>query len=123
MTGEIKNLHPDLIKVLEDLEQCMGFELQIISGYRTPAHNVKVGGVTASEHIAFPSLAADVLCKRSSTRYKMLKELFSMGIRRIGIGNSFIHVGVGVSQVYPQDVCWDYYPDDSGGGRSTQGMI
>lgn len=121
MIGETKNLHPDLMRILENLEQCMGFELQIVSGYRTPDHNIKVGGVTASEHIALPSLAADVLCKRSGTRYKMLKELFSMGVRRIGIGNSFIHIGV--SQVHPQDVCWDYYPDDSGGGRSTQGII
>jgi uncharacterized protein YcbK (DUF882 family) len=117
MTGYTTNLHPDLLAVLTQLEQRMGFELQITSGYRDPVHNVEVGGVSGSEHTMDPSMAADVFCQRSTTRYKMLRELFSMAVRRIGIGKTFIHIGI--STTHPQDVCWDYYPD-SKGGRSTQ---
>lgn len=122
MVGKLNNLHEDLVDVLTRLEKHMGFELTITSGYRKPAQNVKAGGVENSEHIQSPSTAADVLCKRSSTRYKMLKKLFEMGIRRIGIGNDFIHIGI--SQSHPQDVCWDYYPEtaESETGRSTQRM-
>jgi hypothetical protein len=110
MTGEINNLHPNLIAVLTQLEQRMGFTLQINSGYRTKEHNAdpKVGGVPDSEHTYDPAMGADVLCKRSVTRYRMLSELFAMGVRRIGIGETFIHVGV--AQDKPMDVCWHYYP-------------
>jgi uncharacterized protein YcbK (DUF882 family) len=118
MTGYTTNLHPELMAVLTQLEQRMGFELQITSGYRDPAHNVDVGGVSGSEHTMDPSMAADVFCQRSTTRYKMLRELLSMAVRRIGIGKTFIHVGI--SMTHPQDVMWTYYPDDAKGGRSTQ---
>ena len=117
MTGYTTNLHPDLMAVLTRLESRMGFELQVTSGYRDPAHNVDVGGVTGSEHTHDPSMAADVVCQRSATRYTMLRELFAMGIRRIGIGNTFLHIGI--SATHPQDMCWDYYTE-SKGGRSTQ---
>lgn len=122
MVGKLDNLHADLVDTLTHLEKHMGFELTITSGYRKPSQNVKVGGVQNSEHIQSPSMAADILCKRSTTRYKMLKELFRMGVSRIGIGNDFIHVGI--SKTHPQDVCWDYYPETDGSetGRSTQGM-
>lgn len=110
MTGATTNLHPDLVAVLEELERRLGFALTINSGYRDPTHNDDVGGVTDSEHTLDPSTAADVLCLRSVTRFRMLKELFAMNVRRIGIGDTFIHVGI--STDHPQDVTWTYYPKD-----------
>ena len=121
MTGQTTNLHPDLMAVLTQLEHRMGFELQITSGYRTPEHNKEVGGVAVSEHTADPSMAADVLCQRSTTRYKMLRELFSMAVRRIGIGKTFIHIGI--STTHPQDCVWTYYPDATAGGRASQVQV
>jgi len=117
MTGYTANIHPDLMAVLTRLEHRMGFELQIMSGYRDPEHNRDVGGVEGSEHTNDPALAVDVLCQRSQTRYQMLKQLFSMDVRRIGIGHTFLHIGI--STTHPTDVAWDYYPD-SPSGRATQ---
>jgi uncharacterized protein YcbK (DUF882 family) len=117
MTGEIQHLHPDLLAVLTQLEHRMGFELHITSGYRDPIHNADVGGVPKSEHTDDPAQGADVQCQRSATRYKMLRELLSMAVRRIGIGNTFIHIGISLEK--PQNVAWDYYPD-SPAGRATQ---
>lgn len=121
MTGHTTNLHPDLMAVLMQLEHRLGFEIQVVSGYRTVEHNRAVGGVEVSEHTADPSMAADVLCQRSTTRYKMLRELFSMAVRRIGIGNTFIHIGI--STTHPQDVTWTYYPDATAGGRASQVQV
>ena len=109
MTGMTSNLHPDLMAVLTQLEHRMGFELQITSGYRDAEHNTEVGGVEGSEHTQDPALAADVFCRRSTTRYKMLRELMSMGVRRIGIGQTFVHVGIAMDK--PMDVAWHYYPE------------
>src|SRR3990172_11242940 len=84
----------------------MGFQIQITSSYRDPEHNKDVGGVEGSEHTYDPAEGADVFCQRSTTRYKMVRELLSMGVRRIGIGNTFIHVGI--AQDKPVDVMWLY---------------
>lgn len=108
MKGRTSNLHPKLVDVLQRLEQHMGFELDVNSGYRDPSHNVDVGGVPDSEHTYDPAEAADVLCLRSVTRFKMVKTLLDMGITRIGVGQTFIHVGVSTDK--PQNVMWDYYP-------------
>ena len=110
MTGAVSNLHPDLVTVLTELERRLGFSLTINSGYRDPTHNEDVGGVPGSEHTDDPSTAADVLCRRSATRFRMLKELFAMNVRRIGIGATFIHVGISTER--PQDTVWTYYPTD-----------
>jgi uncharacterized protein YcbK (DUF882 family) len=108
MDGQTTNLHPELLAVLSELEHRMGFELTVNSGYRDPEHNGDVGGVEDSEHTYDPAKGADVFCRRSVTRYRMLKELFAMGVTRIGIGKEFIHIGVAGDK--PQHVCWDYYP-------------
>ena len=107
MTGYTSNLHPDLMAILKQLEERMGFELQINSGYRDPVHNKEVGGVEHSEHTEDPAQGADVLCKRSTTRYQMVKALLELGVHRIGIGQTFVHVGISTDR--PLDVIWDYY--------------
>ena len=112
MTGRTTNLHPDLTALLLTLEARMGFELTITSGYRDPDHNKDVGGKDGSEHTYDPSMAADVLCKRSVTRFRMLRELFDMGVQRIGIGKDFLHVGIATDK--PQAVAWVYYSEKEG---------
>ena len=107
MTGYTTNLHPDLMAVLTQLEHRMGFSLQINSGYRDPTHNEEVGGVLGSEHTYDPAEGADVFCQRSATRYTMVRALLSMGVRRIGIGATFVHVGIATDK--PVDMLWTYY--------------
>ena len=96
MKGRTQNLDPVLVDVLTRLEAHMGFELTVTSGQRTQEHNddPKVGGVKDSEHTYKPAKAADVLCKQSTTRYKMKQWLYANGVKRIGTGKDFIHIGV-----------------------------
>ena len=110
MLGKTANLHPELVDILTRLQGAMGFELTITSGQRTHEHNddPKVGGVKDSEHTYNPAEGADVLCKQGITRYKMLKWLLAHDIRRIGIGEEFIHIGIAEDK--PQFVVWHYYP-------------
>lgn len=106
MTGATDNLHPNLRTILTQLETHLGFELTIHSGYRDPEHNRDVGGVEGSEHTDDPACGADVFCQRSVTRYRMVTALVTLGVRRIGIGKTFVHVGIATDK--PQDVCWLY---------------
>ncbi len=112
MKGRTHNLHPDLTTYLLELEERMGFELTITSGYRDPAHNQDVGGVSNSEHTYDQAHGVDILCKQSTTRYKMIGALYDMGIKRMGIGKDFVHVGIAKDK--PQKVLWHYYPAKKG---------
>ncbi len=85
----------------------MGFVLTVTSGYRHPEHNEAVGGVENSEHTYDPAEGVDVLCKRSVTRFKMVKWCLENGITRLGIGREFVHIGIGEDK--PQEVIWHYY--------------
>jgi len=91
-----------------ELEHRLGMEVTITSGYRDPEHNQDVGGVAGSEHTYDPAQGVDILCKRSVTRFRMLRELLDMGVQRIGIGKDFLHVGIATDK--PQGVVWTYYP-------------
>lgn len=108
MKGQINELHPDLTSTLLLLEAQMGFELTVTSGKRDEKHNEDVSGVPDSEHTYELAEGADILCKQGITRYKMLKWLFDHDIRRIGIGEDFIHIGIADDK--PQFVTWHYYP-------------
>jgi len=102
-----ENLHPILKRHLRELQKRMGFVLTVTSGYRHPDHNIDVGGVEDSEHTYDPAEGVDILCKRSVTRFKMVKEALDMGIVRIGIGKDFIHLGIAEDK--PKQVMWTYY--------------
>lgn len=110
MLGKIENIHPELFSLLQRLETEMGFDVTIISGQRDVEHNEKVGGVKNSEHTYNPAEGVDVLCRQSVTRYKMVKWLLANQVHRIGIGDSFIHIGIADDK--PQFVMWDYYPKE-----------
>lgn len=113
MKGATKNLAPALVEVLAHLERAVGMELIINSGYRDPEHNHDVGGVDGSEHTYDPAEGADVLCLRSVTRFKLVREALMCGVTRIGIGKDFVHIGVATDK--PQAVIWHYYPTEKKG--------
>ncbi len=88
---------------LDLAREIAGMPFVITSGYRCHAHNVEVGGVKQSAHMA--GLAADISCPDSVTRLKILRGLIVAGFRRIGIGKNFIHCDVDASK--PNNV-WLY---------------
>jgi uncharacterized protein YcbK (DUF882 family) len=107
--GKLDNLHPDLLAILQKIEDMVDIELTINSGYRTPAHNAAVNGVEHSEHTYNPAKAADILCLRSVTRWNIVKAAIVCGVRRVGIGQDFVHIGIATDK--PQDVMWLYDRD------------
>jgi uncharacterized protein YcbK (DUF882 family) len=76
----------------------------VTSGYRCPLHNGKVGGKDNSAHVR--GYAADIACKDSVTRQKILHSLQQVGFKRIGINKEFIHVDSDPEK--PQNVTWLY---------------
>ena len=84
--------NPRLIYFIEEVEKHIGARLWINSGYRCEKHNRKVGGSATSSHLR--GHAADVLCKYSRPRYRIISKAISLGIHRIGIGRDFLHLDI-----------------------------
>lgn len=104
--GSGLGMNMELIQMLETLRKKVGFPIKINSGYRTAAENLKAGGVSESAHTT--GKAVDIQCSTGGERYAILKAAFEMSFRRIGIGNTFIHLDIDPDK--PQSVVWLYPP-------------
>lgn len=102
--GSGSNMNIPFVMKLDQVRQLVGEPLSVHSGYRTPAHNAKVGGVDSSAHES--GHAADIGALSSQLKFKVLHAAVQVGFKRIGIGSSFIHLDD--DPLKPQDVVWTY---------------
>jgi hypothetical protein len=89
---------------LDQVRSDVGFPLVVRSGYRTLAHNTAVGGVEESDHMS--GEGSDVKALTSSTRMAIVRAALARGFVRIGIGDTFVHLGSAAH--LPQRVLWLY---------------
>ena len=101
----LKAPHPSLLLKLDSMRAIYGSPITITSGIRCPEHNHAVGGVPGSEHET--GEGADLACPNSSSRWQLIQAALKAGFRRIGVGKTFLHVGV--SRTHASDVIWTYY--------------
>lgn len=92
------------VSLLDQIRAKVKFPLVITSGYRTQAHNAEVGGKSESAHTR--GHAADIACLTSGQRFKLIEAALSVGINRIGIGSTFVHLDV--DHELPPNVIWTY---------------
>ena len=108
MTGDTKGLAPDWSAKLQEMEHDLGFSIAVNSGYRDPSHNTSVGGVQDSAHTESPCRASDIAIANGWQRYCIVQWAITHGIKRIGVGKTFIHLDA--SATLPSPVIWTYYP-------------
>jgi uncharacterized protein YcbK (DUF882 family) len=91
---EIKSSGKKVVLSAQTTQQCArdyaGIAFKINSGYRTIAHNKRVGGVANSPHLG--GYAADIHCVDDASRWVIVNALIQAGFTRIGIAKTFIHV-------------------------------
>lgn len=90
---------------LEFAREKAGCAFIIRSSRRCDAHNTREGGSGNSEHIWGDGI--DVETKDGYTRWKVVTSALAAGIRRIGIGSDFVHLGDGL-EYKPFPVFWNY---------------
>jgi len=71
--GSGQMMSKEMLSKLDMIREEYGKPIYINSGYRTEAHNEKVGGKPASSHLK--GLAVDIACSESRERFNLI-ELF-----------------------------------------------
>jgi len=97
------NMNKNFLFVLDEAREFAGIPFVINSAYRSPTHPESIKNPTSS-HIK--GLAVDIKATDSTTRFKIVEALISVGFTRIGIANTFIHVDLDFDKT--QDVIWTY---------------
>ena len=84
-----------LVAQLQAIRNHFGASVNVNSGYRCKAHNVKVGGDPNSSHMQ--GMAADIVVKGIKPQ-AVAEFAESMGIVRIGLYDDFVHIGSGAAK-------------------------
>lgn len=108
--GSGKKMNINFIQTLDLIRSDCGFSFHINSGIRSSAHNAAMGGKSDSAHLS--GVAVDILCLGSPQRFSIIEAAIKRGIKRIGIGSTFIHLDGNLS--LPQRVAW-LYPSNNAG--------
>lgn len=95
--GELLHNTELLAANLQILRDYIGEAIHINSGYRTPAHNAKVGGKKNSYHMK--AMAADITCKSKTPKQmaaiiEKLIEAKKMKQGGVGLYPGFVHYDV-----------------------------
>lgn len=93
-----------LVAILQQMREAVGHRLDIESGVRCMQHNLDIGGKPNSAHQR--GKAVDIKCSDSRQREELVRLALQAGIRRIGIGKTFVHIDI--DNTLPQDVLWLY---------------
>lgn len=95
-----------LCVILELVRAAFGSPLTIVSGYRTPAHNVSVGGAGKSQHMEGRAadikpaggLGSSLLAQRVSDLHALILRMYQEeklpGLGGLGIYPGWVHVDV-----------------------------
>ena len=97
------NMNKEFLFVLDEAREIAKIPFFINSAYRSPTHPESIKNPTSS-HIK--GLAVDIKATDSTTRFKIIEALLSVGFTRIGIADTFIHVDLDFDK--SQDVIWTY---------------
>ncbi len=100
----LNNMSPVFLWKLQQARTESQVPFIINSGTRCEKHNKIVGGTINSEHLT--GEAADISTSNSHIRYKIIQAAISVGFTRIGVAETFVHLGNKINR--PQQVLWTY---------------
>ena len=87
--GSGKNMNHSTLLMLCEARKIADVPFKINSGYRTEAHNEKVGGVSNSAHLK--GYAIDIATPNGKHQEKIVRALRQAGFKRFGVYTNFVH--------------------------------
>lgn len=106
----IDQMQQGFLTLLDAIRERAGIPLVLNSAYRSREYERSKGRSGNSAHTL--GLAVDIRCYNTATRWRIVKAAMSLGVTRIGIGDTFVHIDTGESRGLPPNVMWTY--DDKG---------
>lgn len=100
-----KDMDKLFLSLMDKIREDAGIPLVMTSAYRSVEWEKAKGRSGEGDHPQ--GCGVDFVANTSQTRMKIIKSALHNGIRRIGIGKNFVHIGYGKN--LPQDVIWTYY--------------
>lgn len=101
----IEDMDTDFLALLDKVREKAGIPMVLNCAYRSREWDLAKGRTGNSAHTR--GKAVDVRCASSANRFKIVAAALECGVRRIGIGKSFVHLDNDGSLA--QGVMWDYY--------------
>ena len=101
----IDQMDEGFLALMDRVRELAGIPLVVSCAYRSKSWELQHGRSGSSAHCK--GKAMDIRCNTSQNRYRIVNAALKCGIRRIGIGQTFIHLDNDTS--LPQNVIWDYY--------------
>ena len=92
------------VEQLQEISNITGIRMVINSGCRCTEHNEDEGGSHDSDHLS--GEGSDVAVSSSRDRFRLVEAAIKVGISRIGIAKTFIHLGTSLTKA--QEVMWLY---------------
>lgn len=95
----LEDLNPRMIEFANSLEEAIGAELIITSGYRSPDHPIEAKKKSPGEHTT--GLAIDIVAVGGTPVYEIVEAAINLGCKRIGISrkSNFVHLGLDLTRV------------------------
>jgi zinc D-Ala-D-Ala carboxypeptidase len=88
--GSGEGMNKEILQIIDKARDLFGKPIYINSGMRTIERNALIGGKSNSSHLR--GYAIDVACENSRDRFRLIELFLLLGINRIGIADSFIHI-------------------------------
>lgn len=104
VAGSGQHMQPVFMQKLDVARAMAGIPFVITSGFRTPAHNRRVGGAINSAHMR--GFAADIAVQNDEQFTKIATACFLAGFRRFGVMKNALHVDCDPQLKSP--ALWDY---------------
>lgn len=95
-------IDPSIPRIVEFIGWAIKRILRVSSGTRCIKHNKAVGGAPRSSHLT--GQACDVMVGSSRERYKIIKAAMNLGVDRIGVSKSHVHLDIAKKKSSP--VMW-----------------
>ena len=92
--ANITDLKEEMLEFIKKLEDKLGYEVAITSGYRGPDHPIEARKAKPGEHST--GLAIDVAVVGGTAVFDLTKAAIELGCKRIGISRkkNFVHLGL-----------------------------
>lgn len=100
----INDMSEDLMILLDKMRKIINQPIIINSAYRTKEYERKKGRNGTSSHCK--GNAVDIRCTTDSYKFLIVQTALSLGIKRIGVGDTYIHIDIDKDKT--QNVIWTY---------------